>query len=114
MVRSLILGFNDRGVDAFVENVAPDVEFHPPKESFEPGIYRGPDGVRTYWERIGETSKNGASSRWTCRGLHRPGPGPRSRRSVGVVLWTKSGALHGKQRSHRAELFTTECAPCGP
>ena len=57
MVRSLILGFNDRGVDAFVENVAPDVEFHPPKESFEPGIYRGPDGVRTYWERTGETFK---------------------------------------------------------
>jgi ketosteroid isomerase-like protein len=54
-IRSSILGFNDRGVDAFVENVAPDAEFHPPKESFEPGIYRGPDGVRTYWERIGET-----------------------------------------------------------
>jgi ketosteroid isomerase-like protein len=55
IVRSSILGFNERGVDAFVEHVAPDVEFHPPKESFEPGIYRGPDGVRTYWERIGET-----------------------------------------------------------
>jgi ketosteroid isomerase-like protein len=57
MVRSSILGWNDRGVDAFVENVAPDAEFHPPKESFEPGIYRGPDGVRTYWERTGETFK---------------------------------------------------------
>jgi ketosteroid isomerase-like protein len=55
MVRSSILGWNDRGVDAFVENVAPDVEFHPPKESFEPGIYRGPDGVRTYFDRTGET-----------------------------------------------------------
>jgi ketosteroid isomerase-like protein len=54
MVRSLVLGWNDRGVDAFVENVAPDVEFHAPKESMEPGIYRGPDGVRTYWERTGE------------------------------------------------------------
>jgi ketosteroid isomerase-like protein len=50
----LVLGWNDRGVDAFVENVAPDVEFHAPKESMEPGIYRGPDGVRTYWERTGE------------------------------------------------------------
>jgi ketosteroid isomerase-like protein len=57
MVRSSILGWNDRGVDAFVENVAPDAEFHPPKESFEPGIYRGPDGVRTYFERTGETFK---------------------------------------------------------
>jgi ketosteroid isomerase-like protein len=57
MVRSSILGWNDRGVDALVEIVAPDAEFHPPKESFEPGIYRGPDGVRTYYERTGETFK---------------------------------------------------------
>jgi ketosteroid isomerase-like protein len=57
MVRSSILGWNDRGVDAVVENYAPDAEFQPPKESFEPGIYRGPDGVRTYWERTGETFK---------------------------------------------------------
>jgi len=57
MVRSSILGWNDRGVDAFVEIVAPDAELHPPKESFEPGIYRGPEGVRTYWERTGETFK---------------------------------------------------------
>jgi ketosteroid isomerase-like protein len=54
MVRSSILGWNDRGVDAFVENVAPDVEFHAPKESMEPGIYRGPDGVRTYFDRVSE------------------------------------------------------------
>jgi ketosteroid isomerase-like protein len=57
IVRRSFLGFNDRGVEAFLENLAPDAEFHPPKESFEPGIYRGPDGVRTYWERIGETFK---------------------------------------------------------
>jgi ketosteroid isomerase-like protein len=57
MVRSSILGWNDRGVDAFVENVAPDAEFHPPKESLNYGIYRGPEGVRTYWERTGETCK---------------------------------------------------------
>src|SRR5215475_14264289 len=55
MVRRSILGWNDRGVDAVVENVAPDAEFHPPKETMNPGIYRGPDGVRTYWERVGET-----------------------------------------------------------
>jgi hypothetical protein len=47
IVRSSILGCADRGVDAFVENVAPDVEFHAPKDSMEPGIYRGPDGVRS-------------------------------------------------------------------
>ena len=57
MVRSSILGWNDRGVDAVVENVAPDAEFHPPKESLNPGIYRGPDGVRTYWDRTGEGYK---------------------------------------------------------
>jgi ketosteroid isomerase-like protein len=54
-IRSSILGWNDRGVDAVVENVAPDAEFHPPEESMNPGIYRGPDGVRTYWDRTGET-----------------------------------------------------------
>jgi ketosteroid isomerase-like protein len=54
MVRGFILGWNDRGVDALVENVAPDVEFHAPKESMEPGIYRGPDEVRAYWDRTGE------------------------------------------------------------
>lgn len=57
IVRSSILGWNDRGVDAFVEIAAPDVEFHPPKESMEPGIYRGPDEVRTYWDRTGEAYK---------------------------------------------------------
>ena len=54
LVRSSLLGWNDRGVAAFVENVAPDVEFRPPKESMEPGIYRGPDGMRTYFDRVGE------------------------------------------------------------
>ena len=54
LVRSSILGWNDRGVDAFVEIVAPDGEFQPPQESMEPGIYRGPDGVRTYFDRVSE------------------------------------------------------------
>ena len=54
IVRRSILGYNDRGVDALVENIAHDAEFHPPKESMEPGVYRGPDGVRTYFERTGE------------------------------------------------------------
>ena len=54
IVRRSILGDNDRGVDALVENIAHDAEFHPPKESMEPGVYRGPDGVRTYFERTGE------------------------------------------------------------
>src|SRR5262245_57285411 len=55
MVRRSILGWNDRGIDAIVENVAPDAEFHPREETMIPGIYRGPEGVRTYWERVGET-----------------------------------------------------------
>jgi len=54
IVRRSILGYNDRGVDALVENIAHDAEFHPPKESMEPGVYRGPDGVRTYFERTSE------------------------------------------------------------
>ena len=64
LIRSSILGWNDRGVDAFVEHVASDMEFHPPKESMEPGIYRGPDGVRTYFDRVSEMFEGQRVSRW--------------------------------------------------
>ena len=47
-----ILGWNERGVDAFIEVLDPEVEWHPPRESMEPGIYRGHDGVRDYFGRL--------------------------------------------------------------
>jgi ketosteroid isomerase-like protein len=58
LARRSILGWNDRGVDALLENLEPDVEFHPPKESMNPGVYRGPDGVRTYFNRLSEVLEN--------------------------------------------------------
>jgi ketosteroid isomerase-like protein len=49
LARRSILGWNDHGVEAFVESLGSGVEFHAPKESMNPGIYRGPDGVREYF-----------------------------------------------------------------
>jgi ketosteroid isomerase-like protein len=54
LVRRSILGWNERGVDALVERLDPQVEFHPPAESMNPGVYLGPDRVRTYFDRLSE------------------------------------------------------------
>src|SRR6266536_923156 len=52
LARSAILRWNERGVDALLEALDPGVEFHPPKESMEPGVYRGHSGVRDYFDRL--------------------------------------------------------------
>jgi uncharacterized protein len=54
IVRRAVLGWNERGVDALIEALDPNVEFHPPKESMNPGVYRGHDGVREYFRLVGE------------------------------------------------------------
>jgi ketosteroid isomerase-like protein len=46
--------WNDGGVDALLEYLDADVEWHPPRESMEPGIYRGHAGVRDYLGRLSE------------------------------------------------------------
>jgi ketosteroid isomerase-like protein len=46
--------WNDGGVDALLEHLDDDVEWLPPQESMEPGIYRGHDGVRDYLGRLTE------------------------------------------------------------
>ena len=46
--------WNDGGADALIGYLDPDVEWHPPSESMEPGIYRGHDGVRDYLGRLAE------------------------------------------------------------
>jgi hypothetical protein len=38
VVRRSILGWNERGVDALTEFLDAEVEFHPPKESMNPGV----------------------------------------------------------------------------
>jgi ketosteroid isomerase-like protein len=58
LARRSILGWNERGVEALVENLAPEVEFHPPKESMNPGVYRGPNGVRTYFDRLSDVMED--------------------------------------------------------
>jgi ketosteroid isomerase-like protein len=37
-----------------ISHLDPNVEWHPPRESMEPGTYRGHDGVRDYLGRLGE------------------------------------------------------------
>jgi ketosteroid isomerase-like protein len=54
LARRAILGWNERGVDAIVESLNPAVEWQPPRESMEPGTYRGHDGVRDYFGRLRE------------------------------------------------------------
>jgi ketosteroid isomerase-like protein len=54
LTRRAILGWNERGVDALLEVLDSEVEWHPPRESMEPGVYRGHDGVRDYFGRFGD------------------------------------------------------------
>ena len=46
--------WNDGGIDALLEYLDPDVEWHPAAESLEAGTYRRHDGVRDYVGRLGE------------------------------------------------------------
>jgi ketosteroid isomerase-like protein len=54
LARQSALAWNDGGIDALLEYLDPDVEWHPAAESLEADIYRGHDGVRDYAGRIGE------------------------------------------------------------
>jgi ketosteroid isomerase-like protein len=54
LARTSILGWNARGVDALIEHLDPEVEFHAPRESMNPGVYHGPAGVRDYFDRLAE------------------------------------------------------------
>jgi ketosteroid isomerase-like protein len=54
LARGAILGFNEEGVEAFIPVLHPEVEFHAPKESMNPGVYRGHAGVRGYFGRLAE------------------------------------------------------------
>ena len=54
--------WNDGGIDALLEYLDADVEWHPPSESMEPGVYRGHDGVRDYLDGWAKSSRNGASN----------------------------------------------------
>jgi hypothetical protein len=44
LARRSILGWNERGGDALMEHLDPEVDFHPPMEPLEPGIHLGHRG----------------------------------------------------------------------
>jgi ketosteroid isomerase-like protein len=46
--------WNAGGVDALLRYLDADIEWLPPRESMEPGIYRGHDGVRDYLGRLAD------------------------------------------------------------
>jgi ketosteroid isomerase-like protein len=46
--------WNDGGVEALLQYLDADIEWLPPRESMEPGIYRGHNGVRDYLGRLVE------------------------------------------------------------
>jgi ketosteroid isomerase-like protein len=51
MVREVFEAFNSEDIELIVSLTHPDFELEvPPELSAEPDIYRGPDGMRRYWE----------------------------------------------------------------
>jgi hypothetical protein len=44
LARRSILGWTERGGDALMEHLDPEVDFHPPMEPLEPGIHLGHRG----------------------------------------------------------------------
>jgi ketosteroid isomerase-like protein len=45
--------WNEGGIEGLLQYVDPEVEWHPPRESMEPGNYHGHAGVRDYLGRLG-------------------------------------------------------------
>ena len=54
LIRLATEAWNERGDEALISYLDSDVEWHPPAESMEPGVYRGHDQVRDYLGRLGE------------------------------------------------------------
>ena len=46
--------WNEGGIEALLAYLDPEVEWHAPRESMEPGSYHGHAGVRNYLGRLGE------------------------------------------------------------
>ena len=46
--------WNEGGIEAFLSYLDPEVIWHAPKESMEPGNYHGHAGVRDYFGRLTE------------------------------------------------------------
>ena len=53
-----VRAWNEGGVDALVQYLDAEVKWLAPRESMEPGIYRGHEGVRDYLGRLAERSQS--------------------------------------------------------
>jgi ketosteroid isomerase-like protein len=54
--------WNGGGIEAFLSYLDPEVMWHAPQESMEPGNYRGHAGVRYYFGRLTEVSMSNERS----------------------------------------------------
>ncbi len=54
LARRASWAWNDGGMDALLRYMDADVEWHPPADSMEAGVYHGHDGVRDYLGRPAE------------------------------------------------------------
>ena len=54
IVRQAVNAWNQGRIDGLLPYLDPEVEWHPPRESMEPGNYHGHAGVRDYVGRLGE------------------------------------------------------------
>ena len=63
LIQRAFEAFNRRDLDAFLELMAPEVEFTPYERALEGlGPYRGHDGVRTWWEEVSPCSRRSVLS----------------------------------------------------
>jgi ketosteroid isomerase-like protein len=71
IVRRGIEAFNERGVEGIVPFIAPDfVAVTPPDLASEPDTYRGPDGVRRWFDSFFEVMDD---IRWDGHAFHEAG-----------------------------------------
>src|SRR5277367_2029496 len=54
VAQQAILAFNTREVQAFAELTTPEFEWSPSMVAIEGEVFRGPDGIRTYFARLGD------------------------------------------------------------
>lgn len=59
IIRRASRSWNEGGIDALLEYLDPEVAWHAPRESMEPGNYQGHAGVRDYLGRLGEVFSRG-------------------------------------------------------
>ena len=63
IVRRAILGWNDRGHESLIERLHPEVEFHPPRDSMNPGPFSAPTAFGSTSRGLTRSSRISESSR---------------------------------------------------